>query len=102
MNKHRRNGRNVLEIDFIIRICICKLSCFCQVVQITPTNLKNNGVLFKRKCQESVLNVAKKKLRPLRSFLNARLLYKQLILLSMKYPEKLQASSKAARNYGKS
>lgn len=61
-NKQRRKTRNVLEIDPIVTICICKLSCFCQVIQITPANLKDNGVLFERKCQESVLNNGKKKL----------------------------------------
>lgn len=62
-NKQRRKTRYVLEIDLIVTICICKLSCFCQVIQITPANLKDNGVLFERKCQESVLNNGKKKLR---------------------------------------
>lgn len=62
-NKQRRKTRYVLEIDLIVTICICKLSCFCQVIQITPANLKDNGVLFERKCQESVLNIGKKKLR---------------------------------------
>lgn len=62
-NKKRRKTRFVLEIDLIVTICICKLSCFCQIIQITPANLKDNGVLFERKCQESVLNIGKKKLR---------------------------------------